>query len=48
MYRNIFIYIYIWNGDNTSKNKLVFPTSFGRGCSQGICRICDLQVTSWI
>ena len=33
-----------WNEDTTSKNKLFFPTSFGRGCSQGICRICDLQV----
>ena len=24
--------------------KTIFPTSFGRGRSQGICRICDLQV----
>ena len=44
----IYIYIYVgwtrWNGDTTSKNKLFFPTSFGRGHSQGICWICDLQV----
>ena len=33
-----------WNGDTTSKNKLFFPTSFSRSHSQGICRICDLQV----
>ena len=33
-----------WNGDTTSKNKLFFPTSFGHGCPQGICQICDLQV----
>ena len=25
-------------------NKLFFPTSFGRGCSQGISQICDLHV----
>ena len=31
----IYIYIYIYN---------FFPTSFGRGRSQEICRICDLQV----
>ena len=29
------LYIYIYN---------FFPTSFGRGRSQEICRICDLQV----
>ena len=32
------------NGYTTSKNKLFFPTSFGSGCSQGICQIYDLQV----
>ena len=31
----IHIYMYIYT---------IFPTSFGRGHSQGICRICDLQV----
>ena len=35
------MYVY---GDTTSKNKLVFATSFSCGCSQGICQICDLQV----
>ena len=30
-----------WNGDTTKKNKLFFPTSFGRGRSQGICEVCD-------
>ena len=34
-----------WSGDNTSKNKqTIFRITFGRGRSQGICRICDLQV----
>ena len=28
----------------TSKNKLFFPTSCGHGCTQGICRVFDLQV----
>ena len=32
------------NEDTTSKNKLFFPTHFGRGHSQGIYRICYLQV----
>ena len=43
----IYIYIYVCMyvyGDTTSKNKLVFATSFICGCSQGICQICDLQV----
>ena len=33
-----------YSGQDCSKNKLFFSTSFGRGHSQGICRICDLQV----
>ena len=41
---DIFLYIIYMNGDTTSKNKLFFPPSFGRGLSQGICQICDLQV----
>ena len=51
IYIKFYIYIYIhiciyiggtrWNGDNTSKSKTIFPTSFGRGRTQKICRICD-------
>ena len=54
IYIYIYIYVYIcigwmrWNGDNASKNKLFFPSSFGRGRFQGICRICDLQVLKYI
>ena len=46
MLGHIFIYIgwTRWNVDTTCKNKLFFPTSFGRSHSQGLCRICDLQV----
>ena len=37
----IYIYIYIYNND---KKQTIFPTSFSRGRSQGICRIWNLQV----
>ena len=47
----IYIYIYIYIHTTLSEMewgirlvKTIFPTSFGRGRSQGICRICDLQV----
>ena len=41
MYIYIYIYIYIYQ---YIKIKTIFSASFGRRRSQGICRICDLQM----